>query len=63
MRKGMCLTRNRYPFSAGITVQFHPKYAYVALSESDLYQQHAVASPINTLVSKENRVKKYELTK
>lgn len=39
MRKGMCLTRNRYPFSAGITVQFHPKYAYVALSESNLYQQ------------------------
>lgn len=31
---------------------------YVALSESDLYQQHAVASPINTLVPKKNRVRK-----
>lgn len=31
---------------------------YVALSESDLYQQHAVASPINTLVQKKNRVRK-----
>jgi site-specific recombinase XerD len=31
---------------------------YVALSESDLYQQHAIASPINTLVPKKHRVRK-----
>ena len=31
---------------------------YVAITESDLIQQHAIASPINTLVPKKNRVRK-----
>lgn len=29
----------------------------LALSESDLYQQHAIASPINTLIPRKHRVR------